>query len=122
MAWVIISAWPAGGTGTRTRSITLGIATFRVAIRNIVSRGAQKQMAWIAAGRVVAFVEDFQLRWKWSDVEPVSNSMGFNIYTPHAHLSVSIMIALTGPWPARIRASRFVDLRFDFKPSFIGGN
>lgn len=95
-------------------SLKAGASSLADAISLIVQIAANKEMGWIAAGRIVAFVQNV-FRVGQRTVGLFVDSACRQLTTTQASASVFIGI-FASPRPARIWSSRFVNAR----PDLIG--
>lgn len=88
----------------RLFALWLKAATLGVHIPHIVRMGAEKQMIWVGASRIVAFVANLHAFWSRAKMKHPRNAMDCHCPFVYADLAVSIAIQGANPVPTFIGA------------------
>ena len=85
-------------------------STFFHHILRVVFRSSAKQMCWVAAWRVVAFMKNPKAIWNWAIGNFKSNSMSLKTLSHNCENSMPIMSTTAGVRPTSIITSGFVNV------------
>lgn len=85
-------------------------AAFGRAVTGIVKIGAQKEMRWVTARRVVTSMEDIETRWDGTVLKLPSNPMRSLVPATNSQYAVTLATTTACPGPTTVRVAGLSDM------------